>query len=129
MGAFCAVKKFLKKKKKKSSIFPTCRSDFDIISQKCFLIELSQKLSAKFRSVIKHCSSEWELLSLYGHWLWSFKKFRFVFKPFSLIPWTFLSIRNNVEKKKIFFFQFSIFLICLKFRNIYANVLLACLMV
>ena len=42
-------------------------SDFEIISQKCSLSDLSQKLLEKFWSVIKHGSCEWGLLSLYRH--------------------------------------------------------------
>ena len=55
------MKKFLKN-------LPRNRwSDFEIISQKCSLSDLSQKLLAKFWSVIKHGSSEWGLISLSGH--------------------------------------------------------------
>ena len=35
--------------------------------QKCYSSDLSQKLLAKFWFVIEHGSSEWGLLSLYGH--------------------------------------------------------------
>ena len=51
----------------KNHILQNCWSDFEIISQKCSLSYLSQKLLGKFGSVIKHGFSEWGLLSLYGH--------------------------------------------------------------
>ena len=55
-------KKFLK-----NLLLLICWLDFESISQKCSLSGLSQNLLAKFWSVIKHGSSEWRLLSLYGH--------------------------------------------------------------
>ena len=42
-------------------------SDFEIISQKCSLIDVSKKLLAKFWSDVKHGSNEWGRLSLYGY--------------------------------------------------------------
>ena len=42
-------------------------SDFEIISQKHSLRDLSKRLLAKFWFVMKHGSSECGLLSLYGH--------------------------------------------------------------
>ena len=51
----------------KNLLFRNRWSYFEIISQKCSLSDLSQKLLRKFWSVIKHGSSEWGLLSRYGH--------------------------------------------------------------
>ena len=59
---FTDMKKFLK-----NLLIRNRWSDFEIISQKCSLSGLSKKLLAKFLSVLKHSSSEWGLLSLYGH--------------------------------------------------------------
>ena len=42
-------------------------SDFEIISQKCSLSDLSQKLSGKFLSVSENGISEWGPLALYRH--------------------------------------------------------------
>ena len=45
-------------------------SNFEIISQECFLGDLFQKLFSKFRSVYKNGSGEWGeggLLAPYGH--------------------------------------------------------------
>ena len=42
-------------------------SEFEIISQECYLGDPIQKLFAKFRSVHKDDSGEWELLALYRH--------------------------------------------------------------
>ena len=61
------MKKFLRN-------LQNCWSDFEIIPQKCSLSDLSKKSLAKFWSVIKHGSSEWGLLSLYGH-EWILKKY------------------------------------------------------
>ena len=56
------MKKFLK-----NLLLRNCRSDFEIISQKCFLGDPFQKLLAKFLSVYKYGSGEWGLFALYGH--------------------------------------------------------------
>ena len=56
------MKKFLK-----NLLLWNCWSDFEIISQKCSLGDLFQKLFAKFWSVYKHGSGEWGLLALKGH--------------------------------------------------------------
>ena len=50
------MKKFLK------NLVRNCWSDFEIISQKCSLTDLSQKLFGKFWSVNKNGSGEWVLL-------------------------------------------------------------------
>ena len=56
------MKKFLK-----NLLLQSTWSDFEIISQNCSLSDLSQKLLSKFLFVIKHGSSEWGLLLIYGH--------------------------------------------------------------
>ena len=56
------MKKFLK-----NLLLRNRWSDFEIISEECSLGDPFQKVFAKFRSVHKHGSGEWGLLSLYGH--------------------------------------------------------------
>ena len=49
------------------NLFPWNRlSDFEIISQECFMGDPFQKLFVKFWSVHKHGSGEWGFLALYG---------------------------------------------------------------
>ena len=48
------MKKFLK-----NLLLQNCWSDFEIISQECYLGDPFQKLFAKFRSLHKHGSVEW----------------------------------------------------------------------
>ena len=50
------MKKFLK------NLLQNCRSDFEIIPQKCFFGDPFQKLLAKFWSVYKYVSCEWGFL-------------------------------------------------------------------
>ena len=56
------MKKFLK-----NLLLRNCWSDFEIISQECYLGDPFQKLFAKFWSVYKYGSGEWGLFALYGH--------------------------------------------------------------
>ena len=56
------MKKFLK-----NLLLRNRWSDFEIISQECFLGDPFQILFAKFWFVHKHVSGEWGLLALYGH--------------------------------------------------------------
>ena len=56
------MKKFLK-----NLLLQNCWSDFEIISQECFLGDPFQKLFANFLSVNKYGSGEWGLFALYGH--------------------------------------------------------------
>ena len=56
------MKKFLK-----NLLLQNRWSDFEIISQECSLGDHFQKLFAKFWSVHKYGSGEWELLPLYVH--------------------------------------------------------------
>ena len=60
--AYTDMKKFLK-----NLVLLNHWSEFEIISQKYSLSDLSQKFLVKFWYVMKHSSSEWELFSLYGH--------------------------------------------------------------
>ena len=56
------IQKFLK-----NLLLRNSWSDFEIISQECFLGDPFQILFAKFRSLPKHGSGEWGLFALYRH--------------------------------------------------------------
>ena len=56
------MKKFLK-----NLLFWNSRSSSEIISKECYVREPFQKLFAKFWSIYKHGSGEWELFAQYGH--------------------------------------------------------------